>query len=100
MRISEWSSDVCSSDLRRACLRRAAFDALRDQVPEFVDGVAEEVATLCPLTQGIADHLAGGRILAGLDTTSSAAARSGESEMLRCSTCAMFASPPMQKGRM
>src|SRR3546814_20982409 len=83
MRISEWSSDVCSSDLRRAILRRAAFDALRDPVPEFVDGVAEEVATLFPLTQGIADHLAGGRLLAGLDTPSTAAARSARKRVAK-----------------
>src|SRR3546814_9369306 len=40
MRISDWSSDVCSSDLPHACANQAAVVVLRDRLGEQDTGCA------------------------------------------------------------
>src|SRR3546814_19210589 len=49
MRISDWSSDVCSSDLRRADQRRHPIGARRaagGRITEHLDAVAARLALL------------------------------------------------------
>src|SRR3546814_8661916 len=69
MRISDWSSDVCSSDLGLGDARQALVQQLRRQVLEVqVDMilVGADAAALADLHgHGAADHVAAGEILGG-----------------------------------
>src|SRR3546814_16543728 len=67
MRISDWSSDVCSSDLARAGdtrgeLRRLSFVAL----PEPAHGIAIAVVPLRPACGEVADLIAAHADVPGL----------------------------------
>src|SRR3546814_13075616 len=56
MRISYWSSDVCSSDLADAKERRAAFQHLRDEVDFLAD---EGQVVVVGAHRAAEDHAAG-----------------------------------------
>src|SRR3546814_2559348 len=74
MRISDWSSDVCSSDLRPACSDRGQFT--RDELARLVERGAALASDLAafderaehriePEEKGRAQHESGDDILAG-----------------------------------
>src|SRR5690606_10847607 len=52
---------------RRAGLRRPAVDAFLYQRPQLLQRVAEQVAPVLPLPQGVTDELARGCVFAGGD---------------------------------
>src|SRR3546814_14329033 len=70
MRISDWSSDVCSSDLRPALA--AALDYIREGdtlIVTKLDRLARSVADLVAITEALRDKGVGLRVLSlNLDT--------------------------------
>src|SRR3546814_8726718 len=57
MRISDWSSDVCSSDLVDLAPNAAALDALAHEL--FVDLAVADVAAILDLAAGLATRTSG-----------------------------------------
>src|SRR3546814_19300150 len=69
MRISDWSSDVCSSDLHMNFLMMAAHDTITSSVttlvwqlarhPEWQDKLREEMLSVAPAGEGVGHNSLG-----------------------------------------
>src|SRR3546814_17126359 len=64
LRISDWSSDVCSSDLRPRRLSRAELCLSRELLPQLRD-MGEPPRSCCPLPEFHGRNLFAGRALHG-----------------------------------
>src|SRR3546814_3184692 len=64
MRISDWSSDVCSSDLHQRVDRRPGAIEITDCPGLYPKRIFERADTVLPAAVGVTDHLAfrGGQI--------------------------------------
>src|SRR3546814_951299 len=60
MRISDWSSDVCSSDLFGMDEARKLLDALKEKSPQLVDGLTPQPLSLAAVTAACRALLAEG----------------------------------------